>query len=846
MGKVALRGLLARKLRLVLTALAVALGVTLIAGTYVFTDTINGSFDRIFQETNKGTDVALAPKNDLAGDDDPPPISGDVLRRVQQVDGVEAVEGVVFSSGVSFRKADGSKLGGQHFGAVASASSDRRFEDYAVRDGTFPKTADEVMIDKGLAEKGGFEVGDKIQIAAQAPKKTYTITGLAQIAGVDSLGGFSIAVMTLPEAQRITDHRDAYDEIDVAATPGVSKEELKARIAEIAPPNVDVRTGEEQAASQSQDIRDNLGFLRTALLAFAGISLFVGAFIIFNTFSITVQQRTREFGLLRTLGAKRRQVLRAVLSEGLVLGVLGSLAGLGLGVLVASGLKALFKAVGFDVPANGTVIETRTIIVSLLVGTLVTLVATMAPALRATRVPPIAAISEGYQRETRRHRFATPLASLLTAAGLVLMGIGLFGGMAASAALSFVGFGAIATFLGVALLSPRLVGPIASVVGAPMEKARGLTGRLARENSVRQPGRTAVTAAALMIGVALVTFASVFAAGAKTTINNAIDNGSRAQAVIQNQNGFGSFTPQATRDVSQVAGVHDVAAVRFGEARFKDDDLGITGVDPATFSSLYHAEWQQGSDATMRSLGPGEAIVSKGFAEDHSVKVGETLTLRSGLERDVPLKVIGILDDKGGLTGNLTVANQDLASQFGFRKDGFVFVGFDGSRPAGETLAEIRKILDDRYPEAEALTNQEFKDEQAGQIDQLLALIYALLALAIIVSLFGIVNTLVLSISERTRELGMLRAIGMSRRQVRRVIRYEAVIVAVIGGAIGLGVGIVLSLLVTRAIDGFALSIPVGQLIFVLIASALAGVLAAILPARRASKLDVLESLAYE
>ncbi|MBI5104317.1 MAG: ABC transporter permease, partial [Solirubrobacterales bacterium] len=813
MRRVALRGLFARKLRLALTALAVALGVTLIAGTYVFTDTINGSFDRIFTETNKGTDVALVPQNDLSGDEDPPPIPASVLDRVKAVDGVGVVEGSIFSSGVSFRKADGSKLGGQGgFGAIASSSNDKRFQDFSTVDGRMPTGPGEVAIDKGLAEKGDFKVGSKIQISAQAPKKAYTVTGLVQIAGVDSLGGFSIAVMTLPEAQRVTDKTAAFDEIDVGAAAGTTPEQLLERIKPIVPRNVEVRTGEQQAEAQSKDIRDNLGFLRTALLAFAGISLFVGAFIIFNTFSITVQQRTREFGLLRTLGAKRRQVLQSVLGEGIVLGVLGSIVGLGLGVLVAAGLKALFKAVGFDVPANGSVIATRTVVVSLLVGTLVTLVATLSPALRATRVPPIAALQEGWQREARHSRFATPLAALLTVAGLVLMALGLFGSMDANAALSAVGFGALATFLGVALLSPRLVGPIASAVGRPMEAVRGITGRLARENSVRQPGRTAVTAGALMVGVALVTFASVFAAGAKTTIDKAIDNGSRAQAVVQNANGWGSFSPQATKEVSQVAGVDRVAAVRFGESRYDGEDKGVTGVDPQTFSSLYHSGWDEGSDATMRSLGDGEVIVQQGFAEDKGLKVGQTITVETGLAKKVPLKIIGILDDKGGLTSAMTVTNDVLAKDFGFRKDGFVLVGFDGSRPEKTVLADMTKVLDDRFPEAEALTNQEFKDQQAGQINQTLGLIYALLALAIIVSLFGIVNTLVLSISERTRELGMLRAIGMSRRQVRRVIRYEAVIVATIGGVIGLVVGVVLSVLVTQAIDGSSLSIPVASL----------------------------------
>jgi putative ABC transport system permease protein len=484
--------------------------------------------------------------------------------------------------------------------------------------------------------------------------------------------------------------------------------------------------------------------------------------------------------------------------------------------------------------------------VSLLVGIVVTLVATLAPARRATRVPPIAALSEGYGRAERRSRWATPLASILTLAGIVSMAIGLFGSLASSAALSLVGLGAALTFLGVALLSPRFVGPIAGAVGRPMEAARGITGRLARENSVRQPGRTAVTSAALMIGVALVTFASIFASSGKTTVDKAIDTGVRAQAIVQNQAGFGPFSARATDEVSRVPGVSSVTAVRFGRTRVDGKEKSITGIDPRTVTQLFHVDWKQGSNATMRDLKPGEALVSRGYAENGKIKVGETLQLRTPLSTTVPARVKGILDDKSGLTGDIVIPNSIVGSRFGIVKDDFVMVGFAGGRPDPATLKAVKATLDRSYPEAEALTSAEFKKQQGDQINQILALIYALLALAVIVSLFGIVNTLVLSITERTRELGMLRAVGMSRRQVRRVIRYEGVIVAVIGGVIGLVVGIVLSVLVTRAIPDFSLSIPIVQLLLVLILSAVAGVLASILPARRASRLDVLESLAYE
>lgn len=846
MRKIALRGLLARKLRLALTALAVALGVTLIAGTYIFTDTITKSFDNIFVQTNRGTDVAISPNDDLSGDEDPPPIPARVLQQVKQVDGVDTAEGAVFSQGGSFRKADGSKLKGQGFNAIAGAHDVQRFESFAPTQGHLPRTADEVAIPKGTADNNNFRVGDKLQIQDAAAKKTYTISGIVTIAGTDSLGGGVIAVLTLPEAQRMTGKGNAYDEIDVAGKPGVSPATLKQRIAPIVPRNVEVRTGTEQADKQTRDIKTGfLDVLRTALLAFAGISLFVGAFLIFNTFSITVAQRTREFALLRVLGAKRKQVLRSVLGEGLVLGVVGSAVGLVLGIGVAAGLKALFKAFGADLPSTRMVLETRTIVVSLLVGTIVTLISTLAPAFRATRVPPLAALREGFSAEQKRSRFALPLAIILTIGGLALMALGLFGSAKASAALSLMGVGAVFTFLGVAFLSPRLVGPIAGFVGAPFERFRGITGRIARENTVRFPGRTAVTAGALMVGVALVTFASVFAAGAKETISDAVHNGSRAQAVVEGSN-FGSFSHQATQAVARVPGVEAVGALRTAQAKVGGKKVAVSGIDPQTFPALYHAGWKQGNDDVLRNLAPGQVIVTKKYSEDHSVKVGDVLKVKTAKVDNLPLRVTGIIDDKGGLYSALTVSNPVIERSFGATKDAFVLVGYDGGKDNKNTKAAIDRLLDNRFPEAEAKTNQEFIDQQEGQIDQLLTLIYALLAMAIIVSLFGIVNTLVLSISERVRELGLLRAIGMSRRQIRRVIRYEAIITAEIGAIIGLALGIVLSILVTRAIDDFRLSIPIPTLIILLIVTAFAGVLAAILPARRAAKLDVLESLAYE
>jgi putative ABC transport system permease protein len=846
--KVALRGLVARKLRLVLTALAVALGVTLIAGTYVFTDTINRSFDRIFAESTKGTDASITPRKEIDTSNNggtQPTVPASVLTAVRSQPGVESADGSVFDVGTVLGK-DGKRIGqGGAPNFIASVADQPRFDAFTVKEGRKPRTADEATIDVSTARKQKLKLGDKLSVVATAPRKDYAVVGFTQIAGVDSFGGATVVDLLLPEAQRMLG-KSGFDQLQVSAKPGVTPEELRDQLRAELPRSVEVRTGQEEARKQSADIRDNLGFLTTALLAFAGISLFVGAFIIFNTFSITVTQRMREFALLRTLGASRGQIMRSVITEGLTIGIIGSVVGLVLGVAVAGGLRALFKAVGVDLPSDGNVIASRTIIVSLAVGTVVTVLSSLAPALRATRVPPVEALREGAVPTGRGpSRRITGSGLALGLLGVALMCAGLFGLVSDNAALAFVGAGAAATFLGVALVSPYLIRPLASLVGRPFEATRGITGRLARENTVRQPGRTAATAGALMVGVALVTFVSIFASGVGATISKTIDNNLEAAFVVQNTDGFSPFSAKVLQGVERVDGVSDVSAVRFSQARVRGvgGETPVSGIDPRTFTKLYTVS---SGEAALAGLRPGQAVLSKDFAKKNSLAAGQSLQVTTAIGRRIVLNVAGIADDKGDMTTDVTVTNTQMLADFGEPKDAFGMVGVDRGADEKQVQAGVKRVLDRQFPEAEVLTADQFKDNIAGQVNQLLYLIYALLALAIIVSLFGIVNTLVLSISERTRELGLLRAIGTTRRQVKRVVRYEAVITSLIGGVLGVVVGLVLAILFTQPLDDFTLSIPVVSLIVLLVLAGLAGVGAAILPARRAAKLDVLDALAYE
>src|SRR4051794_17985463 len=677
MRKVALRGLFARKLRLVLTALAVALGVTLIAGTYVFTDTINRSFDRIFTQSAKGTDASITPRKTIDTSNNggtQPTVSPTVLAAARKQPGVQSADGSVFDVGTVLGK-NGKRIGkGGAPNFIASIADQPRFNAFTIKEGRRPQTPGEVAIDASTAKKEKFKLGDKISVVPTAPRKAYTLVGITQIAGVDSFGGATVVDMQLPEAQRMLG-KNGFDQIQVAAKPGVSPEQLRNQLRTALPRTVNVRTGQEEAHKQSNDIKSNLSFLTTLLLAFAGISLFVGAFIIFNTFSITVTQRMREFALLRTLGASRGQVMRSVITEGFTIGLLGSVAGLLLGVGVAGGLRALFRAIGVDLPSNGNVIASRTIIVSIVVGTVVTVFSSLAPALRATRVSPVEALHEGAVPPSRGPSRKVTFAGLaLGLVGVGLMAAGLFGSFSSNASLSFVGGGALATFLGVAFVSPYLVRPLASVIGRPFESTRGITGRLARENTIRQPGRTAVTAAALMVGVALVTFVSIFAAGVKTTIAKSVDDNLTAAFVVQNTDGFSAFSPTVLRRVDAVPGVSETSPVRFGLARVNGvkGNQAVSGIDPKTFNDLYGVS---SGAAALNALGPGRIAISKKYGDDHNVDAGATIRLTTSTGKREALRVTGVVDDKGGLVSSLIVTNRQMLTDFGEPKDAFGMVG---------------------------------------------------------------------------------------------------------------------------------------------------------------------------
>ncbi|MFL5869996.1 MAG: ABC transporter permease [Solirubrobacterales bacterium] len=849
MPRLALKSLWARKVRALTTTLAVFIGVALVAGSYILTDTINAAFDDIFTESLKGTDVVITPKDLVKQESgEQPTFSAKLLPRVKGVPGVGLAAGAIFTPGGFFDQ-QGDSIGAKFAPKFISSVLPGRLESLTYVDGAPPNDARQASIDKAAAEKAGLQIGDRFQIAGERRVRSYRLVGLTQL-GDASFGGASIAQLTLPEAQRVTGNVGRFDQISVAAAAEVNPAELQARIERVMPKTVRVETGQQNADRMTSDIRENLSFFTIALLVFAGVALFVGAFLIFNTFSITIAQRVKEFGMLRTLGASRRQILGSVITESLVIGVAGSLTGLVGGIAFAKGIKVLFDAVGFGLPTTDAVIETRTVVVSVLVGLGVTLIASLGPAIRSTRVPPMAALQElEPPRSLRRTAIYAALSGLLLAAGLAAMLAGLFGGQSSGNAASLMGVGAVAILLGVSIFSSRLVKPLAALGGWPMERLRGLTGQLARENAQRKPSRTAATAAALMIGLALVTFVTVFAAGIKASVSSAIDRNFQGELVLQNTDGFSPIPPGAAAAAREVPGVATVSTLRSAEAKVVDDGKErISGLDPRTAGRVLVLDWENGSPGTLRRLTDRQTVLDQGFADDRGIEVGDRIRLLGQTGRRTSFEVVGEVKDNADLLGSAVITQRAMARNLDQTDDSFDFVKLVPAADAAVVQARLKAVTKSAFPTADVLNQQELKDNQEKQVDTLLNLIYALLSLAVITSLFGIANTLALSIHERTRELGMLRAIGMSRRQVRTMIRYEAVITALIGAFLGLVLGVVFAALVSRPLadEGFALSYPIATLILLLVLAAIAGVLAAIGPARRAARLDVLEALAYE
>ena len=852
MTKFALKGLLGRKLRTALTAIAIVLGVAMVSGTYVLTDSIDSAFDSIFTDVREGSNVVISGKaafdlSDGSGAS-APAFDESVLEEVRAVDSVQAAEGSVDSETAQFIGKDDKAVvyGGAPNLGFSIANGDSQFNPLTLVSGAWPGPG-EVVVDESTADKEDFVVGEEVGVQAVGPAERLRISGIIRFGSAASLGGATLAGFDLPTAQRLFDKEGSLDEIAVAARAGVSDPELLSEIRGILPERTQVVSAAEQARDDAEDTNEFITFLQGFLLAFAGIALFVGSFVIANSLSITIAQRAREFATVRTLGGSRRQILVSIVIEALVIGVAASVIGLFLGLGLAKLLFWLFDLVGFTLPNSGLLFETRTIVVSLLVGILVTLLASLRPAIRATRVPPIAAVREGaVLPESRFARFRTIGSLGLTALGFASLAYGLFAdGLGTRQLLTWMGLGALLIFLGVALFAARLVRPLAAALGWPATRIGGAAGVLARDNARRNPQRTASTASALMIGLALVTLVAVLAAGITTTFRSAVDDIFTSDYAITAQNNFSPIPTSAAEAATDAPGIEAIASVRTAEARIFDSNEFVTAVEPGA-SEVLTLEWVEGSQAVLAELGRDGAFVDDDYAADHDLAVGSPVTIQVPSGEMVELVVKGIFEPPTGGSpfGHVTFSSARFDEEYESPRNLYTFAQMSGGVTDANTAALERTLAD--FPNAKAQTRDDFVDNQISGLSSILNILYVLLALSVVVSLFGIVNTLVLTVFERTRELGMLRAIGMTRRQVRRMIRHESVITALIGGVLGILLGIVLGGLLVARVEFIEFSLPTTQLIVFAIMTVIVGILAAIFPARRAAKLDPLKALQYE
>ncbi|MGY6501898.1 MAG: ABC transporter permease [Acidimicrobiales bacterium] len=844
----------AHKRRLISTVISVVLGVAFMAGTLVLSDTIDRSFSELFDDVLSETDaevrgVALidtgfgvirAPIDESLGD------------VVAGVDGVEATAPYVMFEGARILDGDGEPIGSSNGPPtlIQSWIDDEGLAGIELADGRGPEADDELTLNVRAARDAGVEVGDELDLFTEQGTRTFTLVGTYRFQGNDSALGAVTVGITLPVAQELAGLEGQVTSVSARAAEGVSQDELVERIRAALPDDdqIEVSSGEELAQEFSDDFSAGLGFFTILLLVFAFVALIVGAFIIFNTFSILVAQRGKELALQRALGASKRQVLTSVLVEATLVGLVAAVIGLGAGVLLAIGVIALLDAIGLDLPATGLSVTQGAIIAALITGVVVTLGSALVPAWRATRVPPLAALRDVSQDASGRSlvRLAVGIVLLIVAAVAALPALG---DDPDSGAAQLVGLSVFSLLVGLLVLGPVIARPMALGLGWVLPRIKGATGTLARENAARNPRRTASTAAALMIGVGLIVFINVFTTSARASVDAELTRGLRAEFIV-GSGGWDLTIPRAFSD--QVRQVDDVEAVSSVQGWFvavthpdgSEINAFVTAIEPEAHLRVVEGEMIEGE---LTDLVPGTMILDRRVAQNRDMGVGDEMEMVFDTGSRATFTVVAIADEPQ-LIGTRVIHADDWAEYASTSGDQNVFIAVAEDTDLDamhETLDEIAAA----YPTVDVQDQDEFLRSIADQINALLNVVYGLLFISIIIALIGIANTLSLSIHERTRELGLLRAVGMTRGQVRSAVRWEAAIMSLIGVALGLLIGLVGGYLLVQALRGEGLTvfqIPFGTLAVVAVVFGALGVVASLLPARRAAKLNVLDAIATE
>jgi len=851
MGKATIRGILARKLRLALTTLAVLLGVAFVTGTYVLTDTMQRSFDQIFRRTVTDVDLVVRARDPYTGGGSQRTrIPETSLARVRAVDGVATADGTTFGyAQIVDRNGDSIQNGlAPTIGLSWPESGAGPLELADDGKSRAPRGDREILVDEGTARAHGLAVGDRVRVLLQGPAEQFRIVGLFGLKGQADLGGVTVTAFDLPTSERVLAVPGALDAIYVTTKPGAARATVSSDVATALGPNYEVVPAEKLAEERAEPVRQGVGNLRMALVGFAAVGLVVGSFIIFNTFAILIAQRTRELGLLRALGASRAQVLGSVIAEAAVVGVIAAGLGLAAGFALARVLLSVvgFTSIGLGAPETQPVLLARTVIAGAVVGVVVTVGSALIPAVRAARTSPVAAINDVPRAGGAPLRRRAVVGLVIALAGVVALWLG-FRIDAAQLArrVQVVAVGALLAFFGVVLLVAALARPMSRIIGWLLSRW-GVTGRLAQGNAMRNPRRTAATSSALVVGLSLVCLVAIVAASVKSSIRTGVQKGVRADYILSAQ-GLTGFSPQVSGGVASLPAVEATTGLRLGRVRVGERQQLVVAVDPAVLSRTLDLDIRAGG---VQGLATGGLLLSQDEAEHYGVGPGDRLPIIYPQTGPIEVRIAGVYARKqftGGYPvplGVMSIASEEQ-NFGGVQQDTLVYVKAKPGQRA-EARRQIERALGRDFPNVQIDSRAEFQSMQEGTVDQFVAGLVALLVLSEIIAVLGIINTLLLSVYERTREFGLLRIVGMSRTQVRRMVRGESIIIAVIGCLVGLGLGIFWGWAFTRALREQGLDqfdIPPLQVALFLVFSVIAGVVAAWLPAWRASRLDVLEAI---